>query len=333
MLSVILRPDGVKQVRVNFSSLSLIQECARKAEYSLVRNLRSHLESPATLFGSAIHKGLEVFYSGARNERTVPHNYAVIMQQIGCSFWDPAWESSLLLRAARAFVLKMDALKDLPHDDKRSISSGVWILQHYFLTYINDPFVVLCDKDGPIVERKFSIPIYREPGLEIIGFGTIDVILENEQTGTILAADHKTTSQLGTQFYQRLNPNHQYTFYTMAAREIFGLETNSFLVNALQVKPKPKTARGTIPDFARQVTTRNEGDFRELRLALVSAVKSFLRYHEVGFFPMTAPSPCSNYGGCQYLELCSAPESLRENVIKARFSSPELMKGQNGETE
>jgi hypothetical protein len=319
MLSVSQLPSGKTKVRVNFSSLSLMQECWRKTEYSLVRGLRSNLESPATLFGSAIHKGLEVFYSGSRSERVIPVGYSDTMAMIGCGSWQPEWAFSLLFRAAQAFVARAAALSALPPDNKRSIATGAWMLQHYFLTYINDPWVVLCDEQGPITERKFSLPIYEAEDLEIEGFGQIDVILRNEQTGVILAADHKTTSMLGTQFYQRLNPNHQYTFYTMAAREVFGLQTNSFLVNALQVKEKPKTARGSVPDFARQVTTRTEEDFTELRSALMKNVREFLFCLEEGYFPQTAPGPCSNYGGCQYLDICSAPAQLRETIIKARF--------------
>ena len=72
MLSTSVLADGRTKVRINFSSLSIMQECWRKTEYSLVRGLRSNLESPATLFGSAIHKGLEEFYLSPKQDRELP---------------------------------------------------------------------------------------------------------------------------------------------------------------------------------------------------------------------------------------------------------------------
>lgn len=307
-------------VRINFSSLSMMQECWRKTEYSLIRGLRSNLESPATLFGSAIHKGLEVFYKGKRTERILPKHYKETMEMIGAGVWEPDWEENLVLRAARSFVTKADPLRALPAENKRSVAAGTWILRHYFEQHITDPWVVVEDANGPIVERRFTMPIHQEPGLTIEGFGTIDIVLRNEQTGLILPCDHKTTSQLGPQFYQRLHPNFQYTFYTWATREVLGFDTNSFLVNALQVKEIPKTARGTPPQFARQVTTRTEEDFAELKRAILHSVSTHLYLlRSRDGFPMNSPGPCSNYGGCQYLDICAAPAQLRENIIKARY--------------
>lgn len=320
MLSASYLPDGRTKVRVNFSSLSLMQECWRKAEYSLVRGLRSNLESPATLFGSAIHKALEVFYSGHTRERKIPPAYEDTLKQISFGQWLPEWEAELLFRSARAFVTKAEPLAAFPPDNKRSIQAGVWILSHYFRTYVTDPFVVMTDADGPITERKFSMPVHEDDETVIEGFGQIDVVLRNEQTGVILPADHKTTSQFGAQFYQRLKPNHQYTFYSWAANQVLGLNTDAFLVNALQVKDVPKTVRGSAPQFARQVTTRDEGDYDELKQALVYNVREFLKHRQAGHFPQTAPSPCSNYGGCQYLDTCAAPAQLRENIIRAKFT-------------
>lgn len=318
MLSVVSLPTGKLQVRINFSSLSILQECSRKAEYSLIRKLRGP-ESAATIFGSAIHKALEVYYSGSRTERVPPSGYEDVMDMIGAGHWEPSFEENLLFRSARAFVNKCEAIQGLPPENKRSVRTGVWILKHYFQKYVADPFVIYSDAEGPIVERSFSMPIYEDDNLVIQGFGTIDFVLRNEETGDILPGDHKTTSQLGTPFYQRLNPNFQYTFYSWAAREVLGLQTENFLVNAIQVKEVPKTARGSAPQFARQVTTRRESDIEELKYALIAAVGVHMAERKNNFFPMSAPGPCSNYGGCQYLDICASPKELRETVIKARF--------------
>lgn len=310
---------GCTYVRINSSSLSIMQECWRKAEYSLIRGLKSNIESPATLFGTAIHKGLEVFYSGSRQERVIPKSYEGVLSMIGCGNWQPEWADTLVYRAAKAFVDKAEPLKALPEGNKRSISTGIWMLQHYFQVYINDPFVVVSNEQGPIVEYKFNMPVYSSSTLVIEAFGQIDVVLKNEATGIILGCDHKTTSILGTQFYDRLNPNFQYDFYTWAINDALKLSTESFMVNALQVKEPPKTSRGSPPQFARQVTTRTRDSFEELRRTIIRIVRIYLQNLDEGFFPKTAPGPCSNYGGCQFLQICSSPEQLKEAVIAAKY--------------
>lgn len=320
MLSVSVNADGRTHVRINFSSLSLMQECWRKVEYSLLRGLRSNLEAPATLFGSAIHSGLEVYYSSPRTQRHLPKKYLEILQMIGAGAWEDEWQSEVIFASARAFVLKAAPIAGLPPENKRSIATGVWILRHYFEQYLTDPFVILSDANGPLVEKKVSMRLHEDEKVILDIFGQIDFVLKNEITGVILPGDHKTTSQLGPQFYQRLNPNFQYTFYLWMAREVLGLETDSFLVNALQVKEMPKTSRGSGPQFARQVTTRTQDDFDELKLAIIDSVFMFLRNQERGSWPMSSPGPCSNYGGCQFHDICAAPTQLRENIIRAKYA-------------
>lgn len=318
MLSWTVAEDGRTHYRINFSSLSIMQECWRKVELSLVRKLRSNLESPATVFGSAIHKGLEVFYRGNRTQRILPPRFNETMEMIGCGHWEPDWEENLLFRSARAFVEKAVRLKQLPDDNKHSIHTGVWMLRYYFEKYLTDEYVVACDADGPIVERKFTMRLWEDKNHIIDTFGTIDAVMKNEVNGLILPADHKTTSQL-YDFYDKAKPNFQYTLYLWATRKVLGLDTDSFLINALQKKTKPKTSLGSPPDFARQVTTRTQEDFDELQLAILGFIGGFEHFKTINMWPMSAPGPCSSYGGCQFREVCGAPKQLRENIISAKY--------------
>jgi len=323
MLSVRLDESiGTLKVRINFSSLAVMQECWRKVEYSLLRGLRSQFESPATLFGTAIHKALEVYYSAPRTARNLPEAFDETMRAIGVGQWQDSWANEVVFLAAQAFVLKAAPLAALPAENKHSVVTGVWLLTHYFQRYVTDPFVVLHDKEGPVVERRFSLPLgsfkHNHQHIDVELFGQIDAVLINEQTEQVLVADHKTTGQLYG-FYDRVKPNHQYTAYLLGARDVLGIASNGFLVNAIEKKAIPKTARGTPPQFARQITTRTEDDFNELRSAIFHAVETFLRLRDQGHWPQTAPGPCGNYGGCPYLEVCAAPKELHETVIKAKY--------------
>lgn len=316
MISV-SRVGAKTKVRVNSSSISVILTCMRKAEYSLVRKLKPKVESAALTFGTAVHKALEVFYSEPRQNRNIPKDFRKRSELI--PFGTYPSEDHFLYRAVRAFVEKAETLRALPDSDRQSLTSGVWLLQNYFEIYITDPFVVMHDKDGPITERTCEVTLYEDESLIIELFGTIDVVLQNEQTGVILPADHKTSSMVGPDFYSRLRPNHQYTGYVYLAQKVLGLKTDSFLVNCLQKKSKPLTPRGGPPQFPRQVTRRSDEDIQEYIEVMKYCVHRYLEALESGNWILGDVNACAMYQGCTYLDVCSAPKSLRENIIESKF--------------
>ncbi len=304
-------------VRINSSSLGIILSCMRKAHYVLDRQLKSMSESPALSYGTAIHKGLEVFYSHPCRERSIPTGFKENSDLM--AHGQPAPSDHFLYKAVQAFVESAAPLKALPDIDKRSVSTGVWLLQNYFATYINDPYEVYCDAQGPVTERTAEVVLWEEPGLRIILFGTIDVVLQNKASGQILPTDHKTTSVVGSEFFNRLKPNHQYTGYLVIAQQVLGLQTNEFLVNGLQVKARPLTSRGSGPHFTRQPTSRSEHDIIEFKQTVVWSVKNYLNSKASGIWPLGHVDACTQWGGCQFSEVCQAPSNLRENMIEAKF--------------
>lgn len=318
MLSLI-EENGVLTVRVNYSSLSIMQECPRKAYYMLHRKLRGKSDSPATLFGSAIHKALEVFYRIPRENRNIPHRFAEYSDLMAHGHAAPT--DHPLYACIAGFVQVAEPLRALPDEDKRSLSSGVWLLQHYFKTYINDPFEVYCDEEGPVVERRAELKIYEDAKLNIVLFGTIDCVLKNMQTGVILPTDHKTSSVVGNDFYNRLKPNAQYSGYFYLAQQVLKIQGDGFLVNCLQVKARPKTARGTPPDFPRQVTRRSPLDIEEFKESLVFSVKDYLRWLEANVWPMGSVNVCTFWGGCSFLDVCGAPHEIREDILANKFEN------------
>lgn len=309
--------NGKTLVRINSSSLSVIQECLRKSQYLLHEKWRSENEAPATIFGSAIHKALEVYYGGNMADRKLPKLETMELMSYGHKV--EGEETELLLKATRAFIEKAHPLAALPEMDKRSIQNGVWTLYHYFQSFINDPYIAFVDEAGPFIERGFSFRLHEDEKLIIDYFGTIDLVVKHIKNGDVMVCDHKTSSMVGNDFYNRLKPNAQYTGYLLGAREVFKLDTNSFLVSCLQVKSKPITSRGTPPHFPRQVTTRDENDYEEFKDSVIWAVTNYLDALSVSTFPMMNVNACAMYAGCSFLQVCSAPKSLRQNIMNAKF--------------
>lgn len=319
MLEVTSQPDGNVLVAINYSSLELIQTCLRKAQYSLARKLRSDDDAPALNFGSAIHKALEHWYTLPEAERELLPSQRERAELL--AFGHGLHDQTIgAVESVRQFCLaRWDQLRGVPEQDKRSLSNGVKILKAYFKTYQKDALVVARDESGaPLIERSFEFEMHREPGLVIRYHGAIDVILRNQQSGLLLIADHKTTSSLGTEFYARCKPNPQYTGYVMGAQRCLGISTNLFMVNGIQVAK-------TMQQFARQITTREQEDFDELTGSVVANVRRWLDATASGSFVQAAPNPCSFYGGCTYLPVCSVPGQLRESVIGSKWPEAAVM--------
>lgn len=292
MLEVEKLADGRTKVAINSSSLDLIQTCMRKSHYVLERQLVSNSESEALTFGSAIHKALEIWYAASALHRR---------------------SETLQAAAIAGFESIGSSLRMLDTNDKRSIDNGIKILRAYFKHYADDGFEVALDESGsPLVEKNISFLLHHSEELVIEYFGTIDVILQNKATGVTVICDHKTTHQLGSEFYNRCKPNFQYCGYVRAAREALGIDTRLFMINGIQVVK-------TKQEFARQIVEFDASDFQEHTDAVVAAVKRYLHAQETAVWPMTAPNPCASYGGCQFLKVCEVPTKLRENVLSALY--------------
>jgi hypothetical protein len=57
----------------------------------------------------------------------------------------------------------------------------------------------------------------------------------------------------------------------------------------------------------------------EMKNAYVEASYRLIRAIESGQFSMTSPGACSSYGGCQYLDICQSPASLRKTIIESKY--------------
>jgi len=157
----------------------------------------------------------------------------------------------------------------------------------------------IVDEQGPFVEREFTLRVYDQPNLAIDLFGTIDFAWKHTTTGEIIVGDHKTSSALsfgGSSYFDRDKPNHQYTAYMLGAQEVFGFETENFCVNVVEVKARPKTARGQPPSFPRQITRRTKEDFEEFLQILVYYVQRYLECKKENFWPLGPVGSCNAYG-------------------------------------
>jgi hypothetical protein len=320
MISV-SKENGKTRVKINSSSLGVIQECMRKAEFNLIHGWRSAVESPATMFGRAVHKALEVFYCGEPEERILPKYEHLEMMAYGHK--PPATNNDLIYRSVAAFLETAQPLASLPETDKRSLQNGVWILYEYFKTFADDPYVAYKDESGPFIERTFTHRFFENDNLIVDIFGTVDFVFRHLVTGALIGGDHKTASFLnfgGQSYFDREKPNHQYTMYCLGLNRVFGLAVEDFMINVVEVKAKPKTKAAKGVSFPRQVTKRTEEDFDELREVIMDSVQRYLLAMNIKVYPMGGVDACNKYGGCQFKQVCASPKSVRETILMNKFT-------------
>jgi hypothetical protein len=317
--------DGRVRIAINYSSLDLIQTCKRKAYYKLIRKLAPREPSRALVFGTAIHRAMETWFIVEPDARKAA--------KAACDDWQfaclNAMRSELPVpeghgpcpRCASIWAF-LSAGPTLLHDigdDKRTAANGIAILNHYFDTYLNEPFQIYSDASGPYCERDFEFLLDSSPELEIRYFGTVDKVLKNLETNELYVCDHKTASGLGSDFLNRIKPNWQYTGYVYGANKAWNLPISNFMVDGILVA---KHKRDTLRQFVEQTLL----DFVEFTTSVIHAASEWAGLRELDNYPMTAPGPCSIYGGCEFREACAAPKAIRENILSVEFTTPEQLK-------
>lgn len=319
MMEVTKKPSGGYHVIINPSSLDIIQTCLRKAQFQLRDDLVPLEDSAATTFGKGIHKFLETFYMEPRENRSLPHRYKENISLICAGH--TVQEDHFVYRAARAFYDETrDALMGLPDDDKRSLLNGAWIMSEYLESRITDPYEVFIVNGQKCIETMYQAVLYDRPDLTIEIHGTVDAILINKANDSLVICDHKTTSaSTMNDFYNRTKPNYQYSMYVWLVEEVLKLGIENFMINVVQVKPRPKTSRGAGPHFLSIMTKRTPEDIEEMTRGVIFYVKQYLQCLDQDYFPLSTANACANYGRCSFLEVCESPSRIQKSILEANF--------------
>lgn len=283
--------NGKDYFEINSSALGIYQTCPRKFHYIFDYGFE-HKVSSAAHYGTMIHQALESWYSIPTRERN----------------------STQLLKAWDAIYNISDYI---PSDDKRTKDTGNKVLAEYARQYQDDPWEIYVDKTGPYTERQFELIIHDGPFMQIKLFGTIDMLVKNKNNGEIAVMDHKTTSSIGKDFCNRWEVNHQLTGYILGAAQSMNLPWNidKAIINGIQIA---KTKQQVI----RIQTMRDKDDFDDLKNVLMFACNQYITSKETGFFPMASGAVCSSFGGCQFLEVCSAKNKFRPTILKSLKDKP-----------
>src|ERR1035437_954594 len=279
--------NNLNIVRINSSGMSLLRTCERKADWVLLRGFGAvDTGSPAANFGTLIHKALASYYQLPRDLHTK--------------------QSLLELWASVSLGYEFG------EDQKRSRDVGMKMLSAYADKYWKDPWTVVHINGKPAVELEFEHQIADG----VLYFGTIDLVVQHEDTREYAIMDHKTSSVIGKQFMNNWKPNHQMTGYIWALNEHFGKACNHAIINGLQCAK-------TVQNISRIDTYRTKNDIEEFKEEVICAATRLLKI-ERGTTPRFADgNVCSQWSGCRFKNACATDKSFRDGILEIIRNKPE----------
>jgi hypothetical protein len=297
-------------LQIDNSSMEVFNTCPRAAFYSKIVG-RTKKESPALVYGSAIHEGLEYYYKNGRSK--------------------DSWEADMLTAALGVFE---DKAQDFHLDEWRTADMLCHALQKYVRKYAKEEVKPLQLDTGPAVEIRFSQPlgvvefgsrvpvelldnadehtddVAKVDNVHVYWIGKIDVIVED--SGGLFVMDHKTTQRVGNEFWNDFYLSNQMLGYAWATQKFLGEPVKGLILNAIIGRRPTKT--GTSLDFQRQKYWYTQEQISNWEINALALVSDFLGDVHRDYFPMKT-AWCTKFGKCQYHDVCTLPESSRLHML------------------
>lgn len=286
----------------NFS-FSGHQRCPLWYKTRILDNWTGRHKSAALGFGGAIHEGLAIWYK---------------------------------TRDPDAVIAALEAhLTDQPVDDWRDLAHAKKVMLQYMNNYFTEPFTIvpgmvevatalptglylpLCEKcmNDNRVDPSWK-PISGEcencnEPLELIEYGGIfDTLVDFN--GQIYVLEHKTTTQMGSYFFNQFKPNNQVTGYVWLARELSG-RCDGALINAIGLYKAQATR------FERHITTRSDFELDEWKQDLWTEACLIQQHRVFGHYPMRTQA-CTLYGACEFYNVHTVNDpSVRQRLLEQDY--------------
>lgn len=301
---------------VDNSILSTHRGCHEKNRLSHVLHLQPKTPGRALAFGHAFHAAVQAYIEAYAINGDLP----LTNKKAGLD----AMEADLKKEGAN---LPLNIIN--PEGEKRSLERCKMLFLAYLEKWAFDGYTILMSPLGkPYVEVGFAVDLgIMHKGRPIVYVGRVDRIGRSLRTRTINIADLKTTSQGLTQFVKSVKPNHQFTGYKWALREIMEEDIFGILLDAVFVSDRqPDTKKGGWfhygidfeKDFGRVITQRSSVDIEEFLFDARYTTMDYLQLKDSDYKRWERnDKECHKYGGCMFKEICT--HNLNENIINTVF--------------
>lgn len=274
--------------------------CPRQFTFSAIAKRVTTGDRSPLVFGQAVHKILERYYSSPNLHK---------------SLYDDT--DRIIKEETANFAPQLDAL----FDPKRNSTSLQTLMYGYFQeTKIYGEYLqpITLPNGSLAVETSFSIPL-GEITIEGLGSvtvmweGKIDLIARDTRDGSFCIVDHKTSSMLGDNFAKQFERSTQFSGYLFAARyitkELPALPTlDSVCINAICQKK--------VNEYKHFRFSRPGWDEQEFREEVLSRLQSYFSLPSptslsTGPWQGCRSSCTTKYGSCTFFNLCEFGPAAR----------------------
>ena len=268
---------------VDSTMLSTFRSCPRKAFYQYIQHWKPQTDSVHLVAGGAFAKGIE-------------HARKAFFEE-GMSREDAG---ALGLQALIAAYGDFDC----PPDSAKSLERTAGALEFYLDQYPlgQDGATPSTFPGGRLgIEFSFAEPLdVRHPttGDPILYTGRADMVAE--YAGGQYVFDEKTTSQLGASWPRQWELRSQFTGYVWAAQRT-GLNIQGAVVRGISIL---KTKYDTL----QSITYRSPYEIERWYEQVQRDLRRMIRCWEEGYWDWDLDHACSEYGGCQFTEVCKSSE-------------------------
>lgn len=222
-----------------------------------------------------------------------------------------------LAERTRYAISAFDDWIDQEYDPLRTRGRAIEIFSKYIDRYPRETFEIKAN------EIPVESLLYEDANYCFWLIGKIDLLVS--MFDFLYGVDHKTTSQLGDSYFKHYDLSMQMTGYTWYLRKTYGDSVQGMLINAISTAKTAGT--GKVKAFDRALTCRTTTDLKLYERTTVPIMmditKRTVRYKEcptpetrdIQFYPNY--NSCTNYGSCDYRELCL--QHVSESYLQEKF--------------
>jgi hypothetical protein len=258
-------------------------------------------------FGIAMHSAIEHFRKA---------------KKLGMNFNRSLEAGKAALIASYQANMPVESQQEVMQDDKRSLPNALRIYDGYCKHY--EPFLY----SFLYVEIPFALyigQVYSEvskANKDVVYVGIIDAVLEHR--ARVYINDLKTTAwTLNESWLEGFRMDQGLIGYTIAARELLGVDTQYALVHGIWVQKEPKTDKAKKIDeyFRAKEIYWDAHQLEEWHSNTLRTAKRIEMSRAANDWQMDFGQNCSAFGGCSYRPLCSSPLGFRHRLIELDYET------------
>jgi hypothetical protein len=296
--------------------LSAIKQCPRLYQYQYIEGWAPKEDNVHLRFGGEFHTCLEQYDILRAEGCGHRESLNAVVGDLIARCWD--WKVDRESKAGR--YKNMDTLLQLVID--------------YLDYYKDDKAETFILQDGhPAVELSFRFELDWGPqeGMTVDP-GDLHAVPPNDHfvqgqpyllcghldrvvtfADELFVMDRKTTtSNLGSYFFEKFEPDNQMTLYTLASQVILEAPVKGVIVDGCSIKLDKAN------EFTRSMTQRTQDQLDEFVQDLKFTLSEAENYAKFNYWPMRDTS-CGMYGGCKFRDICSKAPGVRERFLESQF--------------